>query len=85
MSEPTGNEIVIPLKHPLTIKGQSASELRLQRPKVKHLKALDGIEGDIRKTAKLIEQMGGLDTETVDSIDAEDFAVIAGQVSGFFG
>lgn len=77
--------IAIDLKHPILVNGVETRQIQLKRPKVKHLKAIDGIEGDVQKTSLLLGQLSGLDAATVDSIDAVDFAVIAEIISGFFG
>ncbi len=76
--------MIITLKYPIKVEGKKVTELELGRPKVKHLKATDGVKGDIEKVAALISEMACIPPSSVDQIDAEDFSVIAGEFGSFF-
>lgn len=72
------------LKFPIERGSETVTQLDFIQPKVKHLKKLDGVTGDIAKTAKMIEICANIPPSTVDEIDAKDIAEIAKIVEGFF-
>jgi hypothetical protein len=72
------------LESPIQFGSETISEIEFTQPKVKHLKKLDGIMGEITKTAKMIEICGNIPAPVVDEIDAKDLAQIAKVVEGFF-
>ena len=74
----------IELKHPIEAHGETVTTIELKRPKVKHLKAMDKATGDVERVAALLTELGALPPSSVDQIDAEDFAVLAEVVGGFF-
>ena len=78
------DEIVITLQHPVLANGEELRELRLQRPKVKHLKALDRAVGDVARTAALIAELARIPPSAVDLIDADDFRACGQVLAGFF-
>lgn len=73
------------LKHPIKANGQVLEEITLERPRVKHLKVVDGVKGEVEKTALLIGELAGIPPSGVDQLDAEDFAALAEVIGGFFG
>ena len=84
-------ELVHPLKHPIEIKAASGqvmetiTELRLRRPKGKHLKATDAAKGEVGKTLALIVAIAGIPASAADEIDGEDLAAIGEVMGNFFG
>lgn len=88
MSEP----VVYTLKHPIEIKAKDSetvidtiTEVKLHRPKGKHLRRLDKIKGDAAQTFLLLGDLTGLSTTALDEIDGEDFVVLGEMIEGFFG
>lgn len=69
---------------PIERGSETVTELTFMRPKVKHLKKLDMVTGDIAKTAKMIEVCANIEPSTVDEIDARDLAEIGKIVQDFF-
>ena len=81
----------VKLKYPITTAdGEKCGDLSLRRPTVKDMKSLDGVKGEIEKSAVLIgriatSQSGArLTSNDVDMIDAEDFAAIGEIIGSFF-
>lgn len=72
------------LIHPFQVGEETITELNFIKPQVKHLKKLDGVVGDVTKTAKMIEVCANIPPSTVDEIYAEDLTEIAKVVEGFF-
>lgn len=70
------NETTIPLKHPILAYGETVTELKLQRMKLKHLKAVKSSASDVENLLVLLEQLSGLPAPDLEQIDAEDLAVI---------
>jgi len=64
---------IIKLKYPL----ENLTEIRMQRPKVKHLKAFEEldktIEDDTEKTLIIFEMLTEIPKETLEELDVEDF------------
>lgn len=88
MSEP----FVYELKHPIEIKSakddtvvETLTELRLARPKGKHLKAMDKVSGEVAKTLALIAACAAVPPAQLDNLDAEDFTALGEIAEGFFG
>lgn len=77
--------ITYKLKEPVENgKEETITELKFTPPKVKHLKQLDNVTGDISKTAKMIEVCANIPPSVVNEIAAKDLAEIAKIVESFF-
>lgn len=87
MSDP----IVYQLKHPIELRGKDGTALEkitslsLNRPKGKHLKATDRVQGDAAKTLALIAACAEIPPSTADELDGEDVATLGEMVEGFLG
>jgi len=81
MSEPT----VIKLDYPVDAGSETIDELRLTRPKVKHLKQMDEIEGDVAKAEMMISVLSGVPLSVISNMDAVDFAKAGEVLDGFLG
>ncbi len=77
------DKITIQLSNPISAHGQQVTELQLDRPKVKHLKAMDRVEGQIGKTAVLIEKLANIPASSVDEISTHDLVKIGEALSDF--
>lgn len=84
--------IVYDLKHPIEIKSakdghviETISQFTLKRPKGKHLKATDRVQGDAAKTLALIAACAEIPPSVTDELDLEDFTALGEIVEGFSG
>ena len=63
----------IKLKYPL----ENLTEIKMQRPKVKHLKTFEEldktIKDDTEKTLIIFEMLTGIPKETLEELDIEDY------------
>lgn len=75
----------IQLKHPITVDGQEVTEVTLRRPKVRDLKAIEGVKSDMEKSIKLVSNLTQMKPAAVEELDAEDFTAISDQVGKFVG
>lgn len=78
----------ITLSYPIEWDGGSASEVVLQRPKVRMLKEINAATkeagDDFESGLVTISILSGLPPEAIDELDTEDFDNISEVVSGFF-
>ncbi len=83
--------IVYELKHPVELRGKDGAllekitSLSLKRPKGKHLKATDRVQGEAAKTLALIAAVAEIPPSTADELDGEDVAALGEMVEGFLG
>ena len=77
--------IEITLREPVTLNGASIGVLRLRRPKVRDLEAIDKIAGETAKTVALIANLAELTPEQVRELDAADFAAASKAVAEMLG
>lgn len=77
------SELTVKLTYAIQAHGEEVSELTVRRPKVKDLRAMDAVQGDVAKTAMLIGALCGLTPREVDQIDAMDFATVGQAVTDF--
>jgi len=75
----------IKLKHPVTVGDTVVEIITLVRPKIKHLKMMDAVDGEIEKAEALLIALSGESPAVIANIDAEDFAVLSEELGGFFG
>lgn len=83
---------VYQLKHPIEIRSkdgntvvETITEVKLNRPKGKHLKATDKVTGEAAKTLALIAACGNIPASMVDEMDGEDVTELGEVLEGFFG
>ncbi|PCJ57848.1 MAG: hypothetical protein COA65_08880 [Rhodospirillaceae bacterium] len=79
------SDVTIKLNHPVEHNGETIDEITLRRPKVKDLRKLDAIKGEVEKGVHLVSKLASLPSAVVDEIDAEDFVKISEQVADFLG
>lgn len=61
------------LKHPVTVGGQTISELELRRPKNADLETMDARKGgNITKSILLYADLAGVDPKVIRELDTED-------------
>ena len=76
----------IKLGEPIVVGGQKITEVTLRRPKVKDLRALDHLDvnaNDLTRGIEMAAILTGLTPETIDELDAGDFAAISDVIAGF--
>jgi len=73
------------LREPILINGAKISVLKLRRPKVRDLEAIDKITGETAKTVALIANLSELPPETIRELDAADFAAASKAVAEMLG
>jgi len=78
-------EKVIKLNYPVKVGDTTVDSITLTRPKVKHLKAMDGVDGDVSKAETLISAISGQPIAVITNLDGEDFTRISEELNGFFG
>ena len=83
MAEKVDGAVVYKLKVPIVIGEIVTDTLRFKQPKLKQMRALDGIQGEHNMFAKMIEKLTGLDRELVDEIDISDFEGIGEIIKNF--
>jgi hypothetical protein len=72
------------LQYPITFGSETITTLKLRQLKLKHLKKVDEVNGDISKTAKLIELMADIPPPVVDEISPKDVTEIGKIIESFF-
>lgn len=77
--------VQITLREPVDINGAKIGVLRLRRPKVRDLEAIDKVAGETAKTAALIANLAEWTPEQVRELDAADFAAASKAVAEMLG
>lgn len=74
------------LECPLDLQGQTIDRLTIRRPKVRDLKRLDKVKGDVQKMVTLVCDLTNppLTPENVEDMDAGDMAKISQLLESFF-
>lgn len=73
------------MHQPIDINGAKVSVLKLRRPKVRDLEAIDKIPGDTAKTVMLVANLAEWTPEQVRELDAADFAAASKAVAEMMG
>jgi len=71
---------------PIVFSDRKITEVTVRRPKVKDLRALDHLDvnaNDLTKGIEMAAILTGLTPETVDELDAADFAAISDVIASF--
>lgn len=72
------------LKYPVTIGSEEIKTVDLpDRLKGKHLRAIDGVDGEVSKGLAIISYASGHPMSVVESMDAEDLMPMMDYISGF--
>lgn len=75
----------ITLREPIEINGAKVGVLKLRRPKVRDLEAIDKIQGETAKTVSLIANLAEWTPDQVRELDASDFAAASKAVAEMLG
>jgi Phage tail assembly chaperone proteins, E, or 41 or 14 len=74
------------LSNPVTLNGQTVSEVTVSNIKVKHLKAVEKAReegGDFNAAIAVVAGLTGLSAELVEEMDATDFATLSEMAESF--
>lgn len=75
----------ITLREPVEINGAKVGVLKLRRPKVRDLEAIDKIQGETAKTVMLVANLAEWTPDQVRELDAADFAAASKAVAEMLG
>ena len=82
------NPITVALCIPLSVDGNTITELSIRRPKVRDLRVLEEATGDkgtqLDQGAALLSLLAGIPEPAVEEMDATDFARASEVIAGFF-
>ena len=76
----------VTLAEPILAGGQKITEVTVRRPKVKDLRRLDHLPvaaNDLTRGIEMAAILTGLTAETIDELDAADFAALSDVIAGF--
>ncbi len=74
---------VVKLDHAITVDGKTVNELTLRRPKVRDIKAVNGIKDDFNKFLQMTANLAQISPSELEEMDAADMAKVS-QVVGKF-
>lgn len=83
----------IELRHPVTLtlrdgdgreREETVKVLEIRRPKVKHIKVVDRVDGDVEKAIELSAVLSGQPARVIEELDSEDFTEVMAVVERFF-
>lgn len=75
--------VEIKLEYPIDDGGQKVEKLTIRRPTVLDLMVMDGVEGNIAKTVRMISQLCDLPIEVIQTLDVSDYNKASDKVVGF--
>lgn len=76
--------VVVALRQPILIEGESRSEIALREPTLADIEKLDRASGDVAKTRVLIGICAGIPDIDVKRLRARDLTLVGQVVQGFF-
>ena len=80
----TDDGFYVKLSQPVKlITGEVVDVVKINEPTVGEMKVMDGVKGDIAKTAVLMETIAGITTEAANKMKARDYMIIGKIVGGF--
>lgn len=71
------------LLDPIHFGEETFTELEIMKPKMKHMMELDNIQGETKKTAKMIEVCANIPAPVVKELSIEDVEEISEIIAGF--
>ncbi len=76
-------QIEITLVEPVKNGDEEISVIKLKRPKVKHLKAMDRVQGDVSKVIEMISELANVPPSVVGEFDLDDLEKCNNFIAGF--
>ena len=65
--------------------GRDITEIEVRAPRMRDLKAIDAVKGDVAKMAKTIESLTGLTQREIDDLHLDDVKGLGEIVAGLMG
>ena len=75
----------ITLQYPVTVDGETITELTLRRPKMADMKRGQKHKNDLEKSMHLIADLAEVTPKVVEELDTADFAAVSAKVGEFMG
>lgn len=81
----TGGKIIA-LRHPIAVGERTVDQLRLKRPKMKHMRDMEKAKGgEMDQVARLLVSLSGEAAGVIDALDAADMVRAVKVIEGFIG
>jgi hypothetical protein len=79
------DSVIYQFKSAAKHQGRDITEIEVRAPRMRDLKAIDGVKGDVAKVAKTIESLTGLTQREIDDLHFEDVKGLGEIVAGLMG
>ncbi len=73
----------IPLQYPITVAGETITELHLRRPKMGDVKRAQKIHDELDRSIRMLADLAEITPETVEELDPVDFVAVSKVVGDF--
>lgn len=78
-------EITFRPSEPIKHGDETYEALTFQRLKVRHMVAMDKVDGDLRKMTAMFASMAGVPVPVIDELDADDFERLSREIAPLLG
>lgn len=75
----------VTLQYPVTVDGETITELALRRPKMRDMKRAQKHKDDLEKAIHMIADLAEVSPAVVEELDAADFAAVSDKLGEFMG
>ncbi|RDH45822.1 phage tail assembly protein [Zooshikella ganghwensis] len=73
------------LEYPITVNGEEIKEINFRRPTAKDMKAIEQMGGgDIEGSINLLSMLSGIDINSIENLDVNDFRKINDYMNKYF-
>jgi hypothetical protein len=79
------DSVIYQFKSAAKHQGRDVTEIEVRAPRMRDLKAIDSVKGDVAKVAKTIESLTGLTQREIDDLHYEDVKGLGQIVAGLMG
>jgi hypothetical protein len=79
------DSVIYQFKSAAKHQGRDVTEIEVRAPRMRDLKAIDAVKGDVAKMAKTIESLTGLTQREIDDLHYEDVKGLGEIVAAMFG
>ena len=79
------DSVIYQFKSAAKHQGRDITEIEVRAPRMRDLKAIDGVKGNVAKVAKTIESLTGLTQREIDDLHYEDVKGLGQIVAGLMG
>ncbi|MCI0430677.1 MAG: phage tail assembly protein [Rhodospirillales bacterium] len=74
-----------PFKHAAKHQNRDITEIEVRAPRMRDLKAIDAVKGDVAKLAKTIEVLTGMTGREIDDLHFDDVKGLGDAIATLFG